>query len=281
MIGIDPTIMTQIAPYSPWLLIIGVLVLFILLRVTRKGLRRRIDEFGYRLMRERGLFIWFWLNSPGVILHEMSHALVVLLFAPFGFRITSITFFRIKPMTQTTNGRTVRSGGRQSLQLGEVQYMRPQGRFMSYVGDGLSGIAPLFGGIAMFIFLYWVATGYNLWDVPFTMCKEFQTACMQVQIQRPHWPWWTLTFTPYLILTVTSELWPSRQDWQGARWFVGGFLLFVAVILGVLWYLHYSLTLIQISTLIASRVAFALIILLLLDLAFLIIAELLVRLVRH
>jgi hypothetical protein len=278
---LDPAIAAQIAPYRPWLIIAGVCILFILLRLTRKGLRRRIDEFGYRLMRERGLLIWFWLNAPGVIIHELSHALVVLLFAPFGFRITSITFFRIKPIVQPSNGRVNRSSGRQSLQLGEVQYVRPQGRFVSYVGDGLSGVAPLFGGIAMFILLYWAATGYNLWDGPFTACQQLHSTCLQLQVQRPNWPWWTLTFTPYLILTVTSALWPSRQDWRGARWVVVTVFLLAALGLGLLWYLHYANMLLQVSTFIASRVGFALIVLLLLDFVFLIIAELLVRMMRH
>ena len=201
---LDPAIAAQIAPYRPWLIIAGVCILFILLRLTRKGLRRRIDEFGYRLMRERGLLIWFWLNAPGVIIHELSHALVVLLFAPFGFRITSITFFRIKPIVQPSNGRVNRSSGRQSLQLGEVQYVRPPGKVMSYIGDGISGTAPLVGGVAMLTLLYWVATGYNLWDGPFTACQQLHNTCLQLQVQRPNGPWWTLTFTPYLILTVTS-----------------------------------------------------------------------------
>src|SRR6185312_12398880 len=135
----DPNtqIMQQIAPYQPWLTIAGVFILFMILRVTRKGLRQRVDEIGYRLMRERGLLIWFWFNAPGVMLHELSHALVVLLFSPFGFRITSITLFRIKQMTpRGQDGRVMRSGARQSLQLGEVQYVRPQGRIMSHIGDG-------------------------------------------------------------------------------------------------------------------------------------------------
>src|SRR5437868_7550684 len=119
----DPKLITQMQPYEPWLLIIGVFGLFTLLRVTRRFLRQRVDEVGYRLFRERGLLIWFWFNAPGVILHELSHALVVVLFAPFGFRITSITLFRIKPMVQrASNGRVVKSKGPQSLQLGEVQY---------------------------------------------------------------------------------------------------------------------------------------------------------------
>ena len=45
---------------------------------------------------------------------------------------------------------------------------------MSYVGDGLSGVAPLFGGIIAFIFLYWVATGYNLWDIPLDINQHLQ-----------------------------------------------------------------------------------------------------------
>src|SRR5258708_20117765 len=83
---------------------------------------------------------------------------------------------------------------------------------MSYVGDGLSAIVHWFGGMIALVFLYWVATGYNLWDI-------------RLQILRPGWPWWTLIFAPYLILTVTSELWPSPQAWRGARWFAVVFLL--------------------------------------------------------
>lgn len=266
-------LMEQIAPYQPWLIIAGVFVLFILLRVTRKALRQRVDMLGYRLLREKGLLIWFWLNAPGVILHELSHAVAVMLFSPFGFRITSITLFRIKPMPQrNVYGRVVRYGGPQSLQLGEVQYVRPQGRLMSYVGDGFSGIAPLFGGIAAFIFLYWAGTGYNLWDITFTGLNQ------QFQILRPGWPHWTLIFVPYLILTVTSELWPSHQDWHGARWFVGGLFLVLALVLCLIWYAHLQNELFVLATSIASHVDFALLILLVLDMLFILIAEALVRL---
>ena len=268
----DPILAAQIAPYEPWLIIAAVFVLFILLRVTRTGLRKRVDEIGYRLLRDRGLMIWFWMNAPGVILHELSHAFVVLLFTPFGFRITSIALFRIKPVEQRgRDGRIMRSGGRQSLQLGEVQYIRPQGRFMSYVGDGLSAIAPLFGGIAMLTFLYWVATGYNLWDFP-------------SHILRPGWPWWTLLFAPYLILTVTSELWPSRQDWRGARWFVTGTLIIAILIVTLLWlakYLVFNNATLQVTSSVAAHIDFALLVLLGLDLVFFIAADGLARIVRR
>src|SRR5437870_1044200 len=153
----DPTQAAQMNRYLPWLIIARVVGLFLLLRLTRKGLRRRVDEIGYRLRGERGLMIWFWLNAPGVMLHELSHAFVVLLFYPFGFRVTSITLFRVKPKQQYARAnRSMKSAGKQSLQLGEVQYVRPQGRLVSYIGDGFSGIAPLFGGIAAFILLYWI-----------------------------------------------------------------------------------------------------------------------------
>ncbi|HTI13385.1 MAG TPA: hypothetical protein VL461_02295 [Dictyobacter sp.] len=271
----DTQITEQIAPYQPWLIIAGVFLLFFLLRVTRKALRQRVDEVGYRLFHEKGLMIWFWLNAPGVIIHELSHALVVLLFTPFGFRITSITLFGIKPMGQrNVNGRMIRRGGPQSLQLGEVQYVRPQGQLMSYVGDGLSGIAPLFGGTAVFAFLYWVATGYSIWDIP------LHASLQQIQLLRAGWPWWTLTFAPYLILTITSELWPSRQDWHGARWFVGSLIALVVLIFAALWYFQQLGGLLLITTFVASRIDFALVILVLLDIIFLLAAEALVRMVR-
>src|SRR2546428_7350604 len=267
----DPTLTAQIQLYQPWLIIAGVFVFFLLLRVTRKRLRQRVDEVGYRLLKERGSLIWFWMNAPGVILHELSHAFIVLLFSPFGFRITSIALFRIKPIEQRgPNGRIMRSGGRQSLQLGEVQYVRPQGKLVTYIGDGLSAIAPLFGGIAALAFLYWVATGYNLWDI-------------RLQLLRPGWPWWTLLFAPYLILTVTSELWPSRQDLRGARRFVVGILLTALLIILLLWsikLLVFNNAALQVTSSIATHIDFALLLLLGLDLVFLIVAEGLVRIVR-
>ncbi|HLI05483.1 MAG TPA: hypothetical protein VKV40_02840 [Ktedonobacteraceae bacterium] len=273
----DPTLKAEIAPYEPWLIIAGVIVLFILLRLTRKRLRQHIDQIGYSLLGERGLLIWFWFNAPGVILHELSHAFVVLLLRPFGFRITSIALFRIRPMEQRLpNGRVVKNSGKQSLQLGEVQYVRPQGKLMSNIGDGLSAIAPLFGGIAMFIFLYWVATGYNLW--------EYNPLLANYHLFRPGWPWWTLLFAPYLILTVTSELWPSSQDWRGARWLVTALLLIALLVLGLLWYarvLVFNTALLYTISGIAAHVDFALLILLALDLVLLLLSYGLLQLVRR
>ena len=78
----DPSQMAQIKPYAPWLIIAGVFVLFILLRVIRRELRSRVDEIGYRLMGNKGLLIWFWMNAPKIIVHELSHAIVMILFAP-------------------------------------------------------------------------------------------------------------------------------------------------------------------------------------------------------
>src|SRR6266852_7314254 len=274
----NPALQAQIQPYEPWLIISAVIVFFLLLRVTRKRLRQRVDEIGYHFLGERGSLVWFWLNAPGVMLHELSHAFVVLLFRPFGFRITSITLFRIKPKIQVgPGGRNIKSSRQQSLQLGEVQYVRPQHRFMSYVGDGLSGIAPLFGGIAMLLLLYWVATGYNIWEI------QQNISFNHLQLLKPGWPWWTLIFAPYFILTVTSELWPSRQDWRGARWFVGGLLFLAVVAVAVLWLtkiLHFDNALLILTSSVATRIDFALLVLLGLDLVFMAIAEVLVRVVR-
>ncbi len=270
----DPSQQAQLATYLPWFKLIGVPVLFLLLRFTRQGLRHRIDEIGYRTMGTRGLLLWFWLNAPGVVLHELSHAFTVLLFYPFGFRITSVTLFHIQaktPPRATTRSNKQTSGI--TLQLGEVQYVRPHGRLMTYIGDGFSGIAPLFGGIAMFLFLYWVSTGYTLWDNIGTHLQFF----------RPGWPWWTLLFAPYLILTVTSELWPSRADWHGARWLVWTIILLGLLALGLSWYLKYLVIddalLISLSS-VALYLDFAFAVLLALDLVFLFFAEGIVQLMR-
>jgi hypothetical protein len=269
----DPELKKQLATYSPWFFIAAVFVLFALLRLTRGGLRRRVDRIGYHLMGERGQLIWFWFNAPGVVLHELSHALIVLLFYPFGFRISSITFFRIKPkVVQPAGGRLMRGAGRMSLQLGEVQYVRPQGKTISHIGDGLSAVAPLFGGLVAFYFLYWVATGNTL--------LEALNSPDHLHILHPGWPWWTLTFAPYLILTVTSELWPSRQDWKGARWLLIC-LLILAVLAAVLCWVSGVLVfdnalLLGVASA-SNAINFVLLILLALDVVFLLIAEVLAR----
>lgn len=272
----NPSQQAQLAAYLPWFKLLGVPILFLLLRFTRQGLRRRIDEIGYRTMGTRGLLLWFWLNAPGVILHELSHAFVVLLFYPFGFRITSVTLFRIQAKTPPRTRVAARSNKQTSgvtLQLGEVQYVRPHGRLMTYIGDGFSGIAPLFGGIAMFLLLYWVATGYTLWD----------NIGPHLQFHRPGWPWWTLIFAPYLILTVTSELWPSRADWHGARWLVWSIVVLSLLALGISWYVKYLVIddalLISLSS-VAIYLDFALAVLLALDLVFLFVAEGIVQMMR-
>ena len=271
----DPKQLQQLTQNLPAIKIIGVFVLFFLLRFTRQALRRRVDEIGYRMMRERGLLIWFWLNAPGVMIHELSHAIVVLLFYPFGFRITGVTLFQIKPKAAPGQSRRMaQQSARQWLQLGEVRYSRPPGHFTSYVGDGLSGIAPLIGGILMFLFLYWVATGYTLWD----------NVGQQFHFLRPGWPLWTLIFAPYLILTITSELWPSRQDWHNARWLVLGLLILAIAAIIILWagkvLIFNNALLISLSS-IATYIDFAFLVLLALDAVFFIVAEGLVQSMRR
>lgn len=267
----EQIIAAQLAPYTPWLIIAGVFVLFLLLRAMRKVLRRCIEEIGRRAFGANGWKVWFWLNVPGVMLHELSHALIILLFSPFGFRITSISFFRIKPIEQRdARGRLIKSSA-SSIQLGEVQYKRPTGRFMSYVGDGVSAIAPLFGGLAMLAFLYWVATGYNIWEI-------------HLNIFRPGWPWWTLIFAPYLIFTVTSELWPSHVDWLGAQKLVIFLLILSLLALLSLWYvkvLVFDSATVQVIASVAIHIDYVLLILLALDILFYIIAQFIIQLGRR
>ena len=126
----------------------------------------------------------------------------------------------------------------------------------------------------MFILLYWLATGYNLWDY----------VNNQHAILRPNWPWWTLLFVPYLILTVTSELWPSSADWRGARWFVLGLMLFTIAVIALFWltgHLVFNQALLQSTSSIARYIDFALLVLVGLDLVFLAVAELIVQLLRR
>ena len=93
-----------------------------------------------------------------------------------------------------------------------------------------------------------------------------------------------VALVPYLILTVTSELWPSSQDWRGARWFVGAILLVAIVTIAILWAagsLVFNNALLQNISSIAKYLDFALLVLVGLDIVFLAIAELIVQLMRR
>jgi hypothetical protein len=127
----------------------------------------------------------------------------------------------------------------------------------------------------MFLLLYWIATGYNLWEL------ALDTTTGTLHVLRADWPWWTLLFAPYLILTITSELWPSRQDWRGARWFVLWLSALLVLAVAILAYFNLLAPLLPVLIFIATRVDVALIALLALDLVFIIAAELLVRMVRR
>jgi len=85
-------------------------------------------------------------------------------------------------------------------------------------------------------------------------------------------------------LTTTSELWPSSQDWRGARWLVGGIAILAVVAIALLWYAHYLVfndTLLQDVSSIATYIDFALLALVALDIIFLAIAEVILQLVRR
>ena len=91
-------------------------------------------------------------------------------------------------------------------------------------------------------------------------------------------------FAPYLILTITSELWPSSQDWRGARWLVGGILILAIVTIVLLWYTRYLVfndALLHSASSIATYIDFALIVLVALDIIFLVIAEVILQLLRR
>jgi hypothetical protein len=278
----NPTQSQQLAQYLPWIQLIGIPLLFLMLRFTRHGLRRRVDEIGYRMMGQKGLLLWFWLNAPGVMLHELSHACAILLFYPFGFRITSVTLFHIQAkQPPRPQSRAMRQSNDIRLQLGEVQYRRPPRRAITVIGDGLSGIAPLFGGIVMFLLLYWVATGYALWDY---LSPSIAATHPLLGIFRPGWPWWTLLFAPYLILTITSELWPSRTDWRGARTLVLALLVLALIALGIALYVRLLVlndALILALANLAKYIDLAFAALLVLDLVFLFIAEGIVQWMRR
>ena len=237
---------------------------------THLELHRCIDIIGYRLRGKSGLKIWYYFNAPGIILHQLSRAIVMVLLYPFGFRLTSITFFRIQEGV-------IQEGTKQTLILGTVNYKRPPRRLTTYIGDGLSSIAPLIVGVALFLFLYWLSTGYNIWGY------SWQNT-LHLQIIHPGWPWWLFILSSFLSLTIISQLWLKRQEWKGPS-FLAISLVLIMVVTIVLANNAFTINgdLLLGIMLTTAHLDFALLALLVVDTFFLLVAEGMTRLllVKH
>lgn len=147
--------------------------------------------------------------APGVIVHELSHALAcILLLAP----IRRISFFS-------------RAGG-------YVEHGRSR---FGFLGQALIAMAPIFG-ITLFLWLliYWFGFALEIKAVDFssadpgaTIAAFFRSAWDLAAANWSAWPFWIFI---YLVISLVSALAPSKKDFQNA--FAGlVFLFFLGLII--------------------------------------------------
>lgn len=251
---------TKIPENITFLILFGLYLLPRLLFAIHLDLRRCIDKVGYRLFGKAGWRFWFWLNAPGIVLRQLSRVIVMLLLYPFGFRLTSITFFRVQEGI-------IQDGTKRGLTLGAVNYKRPAKRLTSYIGDGLSSIAPLIVGVALFIFLYWLSTGHNIWEYSWQ-------STLQLQIARSGWLWWLFIPSCCFSLIVIPQLWLKRQEWKGSSFLAISLVLIIviAIVLASTSFIINIVSLLNILS-IAAHLDLALLALLAVDIFFILVAR--------
>lgn len=148
--------------------------------------------FGYRIFR--------LLIAPGIIIHELSHVVIAII---FGAKIKSFKVF--KP------------------EGGEVTYSKP---IFSFISQPLISIAPIIG-CSSAIYLIGILLGFHLDNFHL----QFSYNDFFVFLKNLNWNINTYIFL-YLVLSFTSAMAPSRQDLINA--FYGFIFILVAFI-----FIHY------------------------------------------
>lgn len=139
-----------------------------------------------------------WIIWPGVIIHELSHAIVGKL---MGAKIKDISLF--------------------SKTGGSVTHTSPR---IPIIGMPLTSIAPLFGCTLALLGVMYIF-GYQ------DSLTSFSTIPSSFVENYKHWQWWVFV---YLAIAIACPIAPSNHDFKNA--WLGIFLIILT--LGVLFYFH-------------------------------------------
>ena len=202
------------------LLAAPLIVLTILLhafeRIVQGGL---IRKFGWS-----GVLWTAWIGTP---IHELSHALMALL---WGRRVLEVKLFQPDPK----EGR-----------LGYVRYTYRKNFLFDQIGNFFISTAPLVGGSLVLYGLLWLFFPSAAWEafhsesIAAAMMKEgfgdvaqefwlLSLRVLREVVTSESLRSWRLYLFIYLILCVGSHMAPSPVDYQGAKrggWIIGGLLV--------------------------------------------------------
>ncbi len=189
-------------------LVVGPLILFTWLIHILEGLtqRRLASRFGWHSVMWTG-----WLGTP---VHELSHALMCVV-----FRHQIIDMALFKP-------------DRVNRRLGYVVHSYERGNWYQEIGNFFIGIAPLLGGTAallLLLLLFYPDTGQQSLfqtnpDLPFwNRVAEALSGLFAGLFQAHNLLTIRLWLFLYLVVCVGSHMGPSGDDYRGAL--IGGLLV--------------------------------------------------------
>lgn len=139
-----------------------------------------------------------WIIWPGVVIHELSHALVGKL---MGAQIKDISLF--------------------SKTGGSVTHTKPR---MPIIGMPLTSIAPLFGCTFSILGLLYLFGYQNDLSSFFDIFSAFQKHYAE-------WKWWLFI---YLTIAIATPIAPSNHDFKNS-WFG---IVFILIVFGAFFYFH-------------------------------------------
>jgi hypothetical protein len=188
--------------------ILGLGLALAALLLLSRWITRLVQVVGLRLtgIERFALTVYFLLMLPGIVLHELSHALVAKL---LGMRVGKFSLgLRWRGKSVELGSVTVSSGG--------------------VIRDSLVGLAPLVSGTAVLLLV-----GSQVFDIP-ALGEAWARAGWSGVFQRvdglgsvpDFWLW------AYVIFVVSNAMTPSAADRQ--PWLVAGLYLTLAVALAYL-----------------------------------------------
>lgn len=194
---------------SVWLMLVELCVVLGLLLWADRWLHRHLQGVMYLLSGDEEIALWLYAITllPGVLLHEVSHAVTA--------RLTGVKIGRLRVLPRKVGKR---------IQLGFVPVQRTD-----FVRASIIGAAPLaFGGVAV------VALGYFVFGTPEVIAaladRDWPAALggLSAALRAPDvWIW------AYLVFAVGNTMLPSRSDVHAWPFF--GFALTVlATIAGLI-----------------------------------------------
>jgi hypothetical protein len=178
----------------------SLLILFFCLVLLTQWITKHVQGIGYLVTGDGqvALYLYYLLIFPGILIHELSHALAALLMG-------------VKVRRMSLGIQRKRSGGQVSLGSVEIAATGP-------LRASLIGLAPFVAGCAAILLIGGRVFGFRL-PIPFSLARFWQE--IQTASRVPDFGLWV-----YFVFAIGNAMLPSAAD-RGA-W--GTTLLFMLIV---------------------------------------------------